>query len=505
VFTNALLMHIIGYDMNHVQGHFGASVQELQLSIQLPLAILFILVPLAMALAFGLRLKPLFTIAGLATAIFYLGCLLAPTIYWFTFFKTLLCISGLLGLLCSVIPMMLTYNPTFNMPMLFAILYSIVFGLAEVFKFLGTYLISIFNWEYAFVFFISLILIAVAMILILFKKERVLPKPTGGGSFDLPGFTILLCLFMAIVFILVKGPNEHWLESRLIQGITALCVVLTGLYILYASRTKNAYVQLELFTYKNTLIGGFLLMAAGFLLSTSSAMNGLMGMSGFNNIATGRAYLPQILGIVSACVICVVAIKNKVYLSTLMAIGFLSVALFHLTMARHFYLGIGTHDFFWPLILRGAGQVFLYLSLAIYVAENIPKHLSGSRAIVSVFFKIVLGVFIGGASFSYFTTRDNKLHATGISQGVTIDNTLAMQQYNSAKGLALSKGATEFESNQFATKVVSSKINQPAALLANKDMYLVCGMISLLLALIVSLFKVIQHPSGNIVVEPVPL
>ncbi len=505
IFVNALLMNVVGYDMSHVQGHFGASLQELQLSIQLPFAILLILVPIALALAFSLRLQPLFIISGLATAFFYMGCLLAPTIYWFTFFKTLICISGLLALLCSIIPVMLTYNPTFGMPMLFAILYSFVFGLADVFKFLGTYIISYFNWEYAFLFFTSLVLIAVVMVFVLFKKERVLPKPKGGGSLDIPGLTLLLALFIAIVFVLVKGPNEQWFESRLIQAITALCMVLVGLYILYATHTKNAYVQLEVFTYKNTLIGGFLLLSSGFLLSTSSALNGLMGMSGFNNIAVGRAYLPAVVGVISASVICVVAIKNKVYFSTLMAVGFLALAIFHLTMARHFYLGIGTHDFFWPMILRGAGQVFLYLSLALYVAENIPKHLSGSRAIVSIFFKIILGAFIGGASFGYFTTRDNELHATGISQGVTLDNALAMQQYNSAKKVALSKGANEFESNQFATKVMSSKINQPASLLANKDMYLVCGMISLLLALMVSLFRVVQHPPGNIVVEPIPV
>ncbi|HTE29551.1 MAG TPA: hypothetical protein VK666_04200, partial [Chryseolinea sp.] len=365
VFTNALLMNIIGYDMSSVQGHFGASAQELQLSIQLPMAILLICVPIAMALAFGLPLQPLFLTSGLATAFFYFGCLLAPSIYWFTFFKTLLCISGILALLCSVIPVMLTYNPTFNMPMLFAIVYSVVFGLGDMFKYLGTYIISRFNWEYGFLFFTSLILIAVVMVAVLFKKERVLPKPKGGGSLDVAGFTLLLCLFIAVVFILVKGPNEHWFESRMIQGVTALCIVILGLYMLYANYNKNAYVQLEVFTHKNTLIGGFLLMAAGFLLSTSGALNGLMGMSGFNNIAIGRAYLSQILGVVAASVICVVAIKNKVYLSTLMALGFLSLALYHLTMARHFYAGIGTHDFFWPLILRGAGQVFLYLSLAI--------------------------------------------------------------------------------------------------------------------------------------------
>ena len=505
IFTNALLMNIVGYDMNQIQGHFGASAEELQLSIQLPFAILMLFVPIAMALSFSLQLRPLFMISGSATAFFYMGCLLAPTIYWFTFFKTLVCISGLLALLCSIIPIMLTYNPSFNMPMLFAIIYSVVFGLADIFKFLGTYIISRFNWEYGFLSFTSLILVAVAMVYIFFKKDRVLPKPQGGGSFDVPGFTLLLSLFVAIVFILIKGPNEHWFESNLIQGISAFCITLTGLYTLYASHKKKAYVQLEVFTYKNTLIGGFLFMAAGFLLSTGGALNGLMGMSGFNNIAMGRAYLPEILGVVSASVICVAAIKNKVYLSSIMAMGFISLALFHLTMARHFYTGLGTHDFFWPLILRGAGQVFLYLSLAIYVAENIPKHLSGSRAITSVFFKIILGTFIGGATFSHFTTKENKLHATGIAQGVTFDNPLAMQQYKSAKAIALSSGANEKESDQFATKVMLSKINQPASLLANKDMYLVCGLLSLVLALIVSLFKLIQHPAENIEVEPVPI
>jgi len=400
---------------------------------------------------------------------------------------------------------MLTYNPTFKMPLLFAILYSIAFGLADIFKFFGTYIISRYNWEYGFLFFTSLILVAVAMVFVFFKQERVLPKPKGGDALDLPGLAMLLCLFIAIVFILVKGPNEHWFESRMIRGIAAVCIIITGLYIFYAKDKKNAYVQLEVFTYRNTLIGGFLLIAAGFLMSTGGALNNLMGISGFNNIATGRAYLPEVIGVFSAAVICVLAIKNNINLSSLISLGFIALALFHLTMFLHFYPGIGTHDFFWPLMLRGAGQVFLYLSLAIYVAENIPKHLSASRAIVSVFFKIIVGTFIGGASFGYFITKDNKLHQTGISQEVSVYNSLANDQFMLAKNIALSKGAGENESNQFATKVMSSKINQPASLLANKDLYLVCGLISLMLGLIVSLFKLLQHPPGKIVIEPIPV
>jgi DHA2 family multidrug resistance protein len=72
-------------------------------------------------------------------------------------------------LLCTIIPVMLTYNPTFNPPVLFAILYSVAFGLADVFKFTGTYLISRFNWEYGFLFFTSLVLAAVLVILFFSK------------------------------------------------------------------------------------------------------------------------------------------------------------------------------------------------------------------------------------------------------------------------------------------------------------------------------------------------
>ena len=171
----------------------------------------------------------------------------------------------------------------------------------------------------------------------------------------------------------------------------------------------------------------------------------------------------------------------------------------------HFTPGIGTGDFFWPLMFRGAGQVFLYLSLGIYVAENIPKPLSGSRVIVSVFFKIIVGTFIGGAAFGYFTTKFSRQHQTGISQQLTVNNSLAVQQFNQSKYLSQSKGSGENESNQFATKMLASDVNQPASLIANKDLYLFCGLISLLLALVVGLYKRLQHAPGHLMVEPVPL
>jgi len=90
VFTNALLMNIIGYDMSLIQGHFGATSEEFQLSIQLPFAVMLIVLPIAMALAFSLPLRKIFIGSGLGTAIFYVACLFAPTISWFTLFKTLL-------------------------------------------------------------------------------------------------------------------------------------------------------------------------------------------------------------------------------------------------------------------------------------------------------------------------------------------------------------------------------------------------------------------------------
>jgi DHA2 family multidrug resistance protein len=277
------------------------------------------------------------------------------------------------------------------------------------------------------------------------------------------------------------------------------------LYLFYSIRKKNCYVQWQVFTYTNTVIGGLLFIAAGFLMSTGGALNGLMGISGYNNISMGRAYLPEVAGVFAASILCVTAIQNKVYLSTLMVLGFISLSLFHLTMFFHFYPGLDTGDFFWPMLLRGAGQVLLYLSLGIYVAENIPKHLSASRVIVSVFFKIIVGSFIGGAAFGFFMMKNKTQHLTGLSQQVTVHNSLALQEFNQAKYLSLSTGAGENESNQFATKVLNSKINQPASLIADKDLYLVCGLISLILALLVGSYKRLRHSPGKIVVEPVPL
>ena len=47
--------------------------------------------------------------------------------------------------------------------------------------------------------------------------------------------------------------------------------------------------------------------------------------------------------------------------------------------------------------------------------------------------------------------------------------------------------------------------DQPATLIADKDLYLVCGLISLILALLVGWYKRLRHSPGKIVVEPVPL
>jgi hypothetical protein len=70
VFTNALLMNIIGYDMSLIQGHFGATPEEFQLSIQLPFAIMLILVPCSHGSFFPAAAAALYLFSGLATAFF---------------------------------------------------------------------------------------------------------------------------------------------------------------------------------------------------------------------------------------------------------------------------------------------------------------------------------------------------------------------------------------------------------------------------------------------------
>jgi DHA2 family multidrug resistance protein len=174
-------------------------------------------------------------------------------------------------------------------------------------------------------------------------------------------------------------------------------------------------------------------------------------------------------------------------------------------MYFRFYPGIGESDFILPFIFKGIGIGFLYLLSALYISENIPKHLSTSRMMSGIISRIVLATILGGSVLSTFIADTTTLHKTGISQQLTTGNTAAALKQKNTKNYYLSQGLKPSEADKMADNPLQSEIKQPATLLAYKDIYLVMAAISFLPILFLLFIREGRRPLQSIEVEPLPL
>ncbi|MEO8147941.1 MAG: MFS transporter, partial [Bacteroidia bacterium] len=203
--------------------------------------------------------------------------------------------------------------------------------------------------------------------------------------------------------------------------------------------------------------------------------------------------------------LCTYMMYRKVYLNIAAMFGFLAYSIYHLLMYFRFYPGIGESDFILPFIFKGIGLGFLYLLSALYISENIPKHLSTSRMMSGIISRIVIATILGGAVLSTFIANTTTLHKTGISQQLTPGNTEAATKQKNARNYYLSQGLKSSEADKMADNPLQSEMRQPATLLAYKDIYLVMAAISFFPILLLLFLKEGKHSLRSIEVEPLPI
>jgi DHA2 family multidrug resistance protein len=174
-------------------------------------------------------------------------------------------------------------------------------------------------------------------------------------------------------------------------------------------------------------------------------------------------------------------------------------------MYFRFYPGIAPADFLWPFIFKGIGIGFLYVLSSLYISENVPKHLSGSRMMSGVIARVIFALLLGGSVLSTYVSKLNTLHNTGISQQITEGNKAADSQYDKARNYYLSKGLKQGEADKHADDSFRYETGKSSLMLAYKDIYLVITAGSFITALTILLLKIGRRPVQKVEVEPIPV
>jgi len=501
-FLNAL--NATGYESSQIQGHFGASSVEFMYINLVPVFVMLAGIPLAMELAKIFPLKSMMLCITMAAMILNSCSAYAPDIYWFILFRSLLACCTIFGIIAALIPIVLIYNPKLNMAIMYGIVQFIIQGSSNLYKFLGAQFSNVYDWRTSLLMLNLNFLLCIVLTFIFIKKDVALGKQP--FRFDFKGWILLVMFFIPILFMAAEGQNREWFSDPKIVLASVMLMVIACLYILYARSHPNAVIGLEVYKYKNVVLGSLFFFLIGLSNGTGSVVMGYMaGLLGFDDLHIARTHLYIFAGLAIAVPACTLMMYHRVYLNIAAIFGFLAFTIYHLLMYFRFYPGIAETDFALPFIFKGIGIGFLYLLSALYISENIPKHLSTSRMMSGIIARVVVATMLGGAVLSTYISNTTTLHKTGISQQLTVNNPEAVVKQKNARNYYLMQGLKSSAADKMADNPLQGEMREPATLLAYKDIYLVMAGISFFPILLLLYSKAGKHPLRSIEVVPLPI
>jgi MFS transporter, DHA2 family, multidrug resistance protein len=501
-FLNAL--NATGYENAQIQGHFGVSTTEFMYMNLIPVFALIAGLPLSTELAKQFRLKSMMYVVILVLIILNTSSAFVPSFYLFILCRSLLAFFSILGVFAAIVPIMMRYNPTFNMAILYGIIQFIIQGSSHLYKFLGAHFANIYDWR------TSIMMVNINFILCLLLTFIFIRKDTAPFKqpfrFDFRGWLILGLFFVPILFLTAEGQLREWFSDRGIRIAAAFLLIITALYLLHIKTKSQPLLDPKVFRYRNVVIGTLFFFLIGILNSTGSVILGFMSaILGFDDMYQARTHLWIFFGVCISVPVCTYMLYRRVYLRIVTIAGFLAFGLYHLLMYYRFYPGITIKDFTFPLILKGIGIGSLYVVSSLYISEKVPKQLGTSRMMSGILARNVLAIILGSAILSSCIAKLTLHHATSISGQITLLNPQAVKEFNKVKSLSQAMGLKPSRAERAADNTLRGDVNETAKMLAYKDIYLAMAVFSFLPILLILLLRFGNRPVGSIEVEPIPI
>jgi DHA2 family multidrug resistance protein len=501
-FLNAL--NATGYVNSQIQGHFGVSSTEFMYMNLIPVFVLIAGLPLALEIAKQFKLKSLLYTIIIFSVILNTASAYSPNFYWFIACRSLLAFFTILGIFAALVPIVLRYNPAFNMAIMYGIVQFIIQGSSHLYKFAGVLFAGIYDWRTSIMmvninFFICILLARI------FIKKDIAPFKQA-FRFDFRGWALVILLLIPVLFLAAEGQSRNWFDDAAIRLATALFLVLTGVYLLHVRFKGFPIIDLKVFGYRNVVFGSLFFFMIGVMNNTGSIILGYMsGILGFSDLYQARTHLGIFIGICLSIPAITFLLFRRIHLQFAAVVGFCAFGFYHLLMYFRFCPGITVEDFIFPLILKGIGIGFLYVLSSLYISENVPKHLGTSRMMSGILARNVLAIFLGAAILNTVVAKMTATHFSGISRQINNGNAEAVLKFATTKAIAGASGFNTSSATKLADNTLRNDMNKTAKMLAYKDIYLAMALLCFLPAVIIILFRLGRRPVQRIEVEPIPI
>jgi DHA2 family multidrug resistance protein len=491
-FMEVLDTTVVNVSLPHIAGSLSASTDEATWTLTSYLVANAIILPMTGWLAgrFGRKRLLLMAVTGFTISSFFCG--FAPSLGFLIIFRILqgACGGGLQPLSQAILLESFPAEKRGQAMAFWALGIVVAPMLGPV---AGGWLTDNYSWRW--VFYIN---IPIGVLAILLTQAFVFDPPylrRERTGIDYWGIGLLVVGMGSLQVMLDKGQEEDWFESHFIVVLATLAVIGLGGLILRELKAEHPVIDLSVFKYRSYAVGTFLMTVVGFVLYGSTVLLPLLmqELLGYTATHAGVTNLPR--GMASFLFMPVVGIlTGKVDSRKLLAIG-LSATAGAMFMVSTFSLDVGFWNFWWPLMLQGAGLGLIFVPLTTVTNDPIPRERMGNATSI---FNVMrnIGASVGISTVETLQFRRMQAHINVLGRHV---NQASPQTRATLAGLRqtfMSRGADAVTADHQAYGALWGMVQRQASMLSYNDVFRFLGGMFLIMLPLLFLMKKAQAGKG---------
>lgn len=334
---------------------------------------------------------------------------------------------------------------------------------------LGGYLVTNVGWRWIFFVNVPIGILATTMVWLTLPPDG--PLRRFAERIDLPGILFLAIGLGCLETFLEEGNADGWFESNTITAFAVASVLGLVAFVWRELTTPNPAVDLRVLRHRSLWVGSIISVVLGVALYGALFVIPIFSeqVMHMTSQQVGMMLLPSALAAAVMMPVVGVMLSKKLDPRVALTIGCVVLgatlhALVPLSPAT------GEDDFFWPLLVRGAGMVFMFLPLTLATLGSIPKH---EVASATGFFNLTrqVGGSIGVALLSTMLTDRAVFHKAIISEHLVSTDPDVLGRLSALTTAFHGHGMAHNDASQAALRVLNGTVAQQASVMSFGDIF----------------------------------
>lgn len=457
---------IVNVALSDMQSTLGATLSEVGWVITSYAIANVVVLPLTAWLGamIGKKRYYMFSLIGFTAASFLCG--VSTSLWTLVLARTLQGLTGG-GLLSKAQSILFETFPPEEQPMAQALFGVVAIAGPVIGPTLGGYIVTNLDWRW--IFFIN-IPIGIASISL---AGKFLPADTDAPAkvkSDLPGLLLLFVGLGSLQWVLEEGQSEDWFESKLVLAATVAAVTGLVLFVWRELSIDHPCVDLRVLRHRSLAAGSTFSLVLGATLYGALFAIPVFAQTIMHLTAQQTGLLLAPGALLAAFMMPIAGKLLRTVDPRMLIIGGACTLLVAVLKLAHLSVVSGEDQLYWPLIIRSAGTVFMFLPLSIASMGGIPKQDLGKA---TAFYNLTrqLGGSMGIAFLTTYLSRRIAANKVALSSHLIATDPRVQERLARTVGALMARGLDEVHAREMALRQIAGTVARESMVRSFNDTF----------------------------------